>query len=41
MGDRVTPRKGLLLLSPIEGRLLLIWSLLGWRLRKWRLRTEA
>jgi hypothetical protein len=43
MGDRVTPGKGLLLLSPIpiKGRLLLIWSLLGWSLGKWRLATEA
>jgi len=43
MDDRVTPGKGLLLLSPIpiEGRLLVIWSLLGWRLSKWRLAAEA
>jgi hypothetical protein len=37
MGDRKSPWKGLLLWSPIEGRLLRIRSLLGWRLSTRRL----
>jgi hypothetical protein len=40
MGDRESPGKGLLLVSPIEGRLLRIMSLLGWRLGEWRLGTS-
>jgi hypothetical protein len=39
MGPRETPRKWLLLMSPIEGRLLWIVSLLAGRLRTWRLGT--